>query len=272
MPFPEWHPPFSSLAGVWGAKPLFSVGRMQIRHFLRFRQNGPFLAGRQKQELIFGKGMRDSNFSIFRVRRFTEWPGPLYWIAFPVEILTKPLIHWIASSFFTENPFFFTEKCFVASPSQKSALTSAAHLGEALFRKIAFEEMSSTFRDPRRLTFRVSLLPEKAHGEGLFERLRGLKILSVSSSLHDPGPNPFRGIFRLLRWPECPTTPAPNFVGNQFLSRKSIAIQERICICNERFSAEIPRDLSLWWKLILLAARFCICTWKLIPPRKNVCL
>ena len=47
MPFPEWHPPFSSFssfAGVWGAKPLFSVGRMQIRHFRRFRQNGPSLA------------------------------------------------------------------------------------------------------------------------------------------------------------------------------------------------------------------------------------
>ena len=36
-----------------------------------------------------------SNFSIFGVRRFTESPGPLHWIAFPVEILTKPLIHWI---------------------------------------------------------------------------------------------------------------------------------------------------------------------------------
>ena len=48
MPFPEWHPPFSpfsSFSVVWGAKPLFSVGRMQIRHFRRFRQNGPFLAG-----------------------------------------------------------------------------------------------------------------------------------------------------------------------------------------------------------------------------------
>ena len=30
---------------VWGAKPLSSLGRMQIRHFRRFRQNGPFLAG-----------------------------------------------------------------------------------------------------------------------------------------------------------------------------------------------------------------------------------
>ena len=62
----------------------------------------------------------DGSFSIFGVRRFTEWPGPLHWIAFPVEILTKRLIHWIASPLFTENTFF-TEKCFVASPSQKSA-------------------------------------------------------------------------------------------------------------------------------------------------------
>ena len=54
----------------------------------------------------FREGDEDSNFSVFRVRRFTEWPGPLHWIAFPVEILTKPLIHWIASPLFTENSFF----------------------------------------------------------------------------------------------------------------------------------------------------------------------
>ena len=29
----------------WGAKPLFSVSRMQIRHFRSFRQDDPFLAG-----------------------------------------------------------------------------------------------------------------------------------------------------------------------------------------------------------------------------------
>ena len=33
-----------SLLSIWGPKPLFLVGRMQIRHFRRFRQNGPFLA------------------------------------------------------------------------------------------------------------------------------------------------------------------------------------------------------------------------------------
>ena len=54
----------------------------------------------------FWEGDEDSNFSVFRVRRFSEWPEPLHWIAFPVEILTKPLIHWIASPLFTENPFF----------------------------------------------------------------------------------------------------------------------------------------------------------------------
>ena len=54
----------------------------------------------------FRAGDEDSNFSVFRVRRFSEWPEPLHWIAFAVEILTKPLIHWIASPFFTENPFF----------------------------------------------------------------------------------------------------------------------------------------------------------------------
>ena len=41
----------------------------------------------------FREGDEDSNFSIFRVRQFTEWPGPLHSIAFSVEILTKPLIH-----------------------------------------------------------------------------------------------------------------------------------------------------------------------------------
>ena len=54
----------------------------------------------------FREGDEDSNFSLFRVRQFTEWPGPLHWIAFPVEILTTPPIHWIASPLFTANPFF----------------------------------------------------------------------------------------------------------------------------------------------------------------------
>ena len=54
----------------------------------------------------FREGDEDSNFSLFRVRRFTESPEPLHWIAFSVEILTKPPIHWIASPQFTENPFF----------------------------------------------------------------------------------------------------------------------------------------------------------------------
>ena len=48
----------------------------------------------------------DSNFSVFGVRRFTEWPGPLHWIAFPVEILTKPLIHWIPPPFHCKSLFF----------------------------------------------------------------------------------------------------------------------------------------------------------------------
>ena len=61
----------------------------------------------------------DSNFSIFRVRRFTEWPGPLHWIAFPIEILTKPLIHWIPSPLFTENPFFCHWKVLRRIPCPK---------------------------------------------------------------------------------------------------------------------------------------------------------
>ena len=60
----------------------------------------------------------DSNFSGFRVRQFTEWSGPLHWIAFPVEILTKPLIHWMPSPFSREK----CSKCFVASPSRNRLL------------------------------------------------------------------------------------------------------------------------------------------------------
>ena len=54
----------------------------------------------------FREGDEDSNFSLSRVRRFTESPGPLHWIAFPVEILTKPPIHWIASPLSLKIPFF----------------------------------------------------------------------------------------------------------------------------------------------------------------------
>ena len=49
------------------------------------------------------------------------------------------------------------------------------------------------------------------------------------------------------------------------LSPKSVSQWDwnswRICICNETISANIPTDLSLQWKLILQAAKFCICTW-----------
>ena len=63
----------------------------------------------------------DSNFSVFRVRRFTEWPGPLHWLAFPVEILTRPLIHWIPPPPFHWKPLFFlTEKCFQKSAPMES--------------------------------------------------------------------------------------------------------------------------------------------------------
>ena len=55
---------------------------------------------------FFGKGMRTATSLFSESGRFTEWPGPLHWIAFPVEIITKPLIHWIASPLFTENAFF----------------------------------------------------------------------------------------------------------------------------------------------------------------------
>ena len=77
------------------------------------------------------EGDEDSNFWVFRVRQFSEWPGPFHWIAFLVEIVTNPLIHWIASPLSTENPFFFTEKGFVASTSRKSALINHVPVREA---------------------------------------------------------------------------------------------------------------------------------------------
>ena len=69
MPFPEWHPSFSSFLsfpGVWGAKPLFSVGRMQIRHFRRFRQNTPFLAG-DKNTVYQKHGLCDPDTKLARI-------------------------------------------------------------------------------------------------------------------------------------------------------------------------------------------------------------
>ena len=70
-------------------------------------RGGAFYQGQKKVlRADFREGDEDSNFSVFRVQRFSEWPEPLHWIAFPVEILTKPLIHWIASTLFTEKPLF----------------------------------------------------------------------------------------------------------------------------------------------------------------------
>ena len=49
-------------------------------------------------------------------------------------------------------------------------------------------------------------------------------------------------------------------------------MQGRICICNERFSAGIPTDLSLRWKPIPLAARFCFSNWNLISVMRDFLL
>ena len=54
----------------------------------------------------FWEGDEDSNFSVFRVRRFTEWPGPLCWIAFPVESLPKPSFTELHPPFSLKDPFF----------------------------------------------------------------------------------------------------------------------------------------------------------------------
>ena len=62
----------------------------------------------------------DSNFSIFGVRRLTEWPGPLHWIAFRVEILTKPPFHWIPPPFSLKSLFLHV-KVLRRIPCPKSA-------------------------------------------------------------------------------------------------------------------------------------------------------
>ena len=71
----------------------------------------------------FREGDEDSNFSIFRVRHFSEWPEPLHWIAFPVEILTKPLIQWIASPLLTDwKTLFCSLKSASSHPLPKNRL------------------------------------------------------------------------------------------------------------------------------------------------------
>ena len=72
-----------------------------------------------------GRGWGQQLSSIFRVRRFSEWPEPLHWIAFPVEIFTKPLIHWIASPLFTEKPFSPLKSASSHPLPKKLALNSA---------------------------------------------------------------------------------------------------------------------------------------------------
>ena len=65
--------------------------------------------GEQPSALLradFREGDEDSNFSVFRVRRFTESPGPLHWRAFPVEILTKTFMHRMPPPFSPKIPFF----------------------------------------------------------------------------------------------------------------------------------------------------------------------
>ena len=43
---------------------------------------------------IWGRRWAQKNL-ISRIRRFTEWPQLLQWIAFPVKFLTKAFIHWM---------------------------------------------------------------------------------------------------------------------------------------------------------------------------------
>ena len=51
---------------------------MWVRGFLSGVRREKHAPSREFIRADFRKGDEDSNFSIFRVRRFTEWPGPLH--------------------------------------------------------------------------------------------------------------------------------------------------------------------------------------------------
>ena len=100
----------------------------------------------------FREGDEDSNFSVFRVRRFSEWPEPLHCIAFPVEILTKPLIHWIVSPLVTEKPFF-SLKSASSHPLPKNRLWFCWKKGKTPTPKTRFS-IWTLLRTPGRFTTR----------------------------------------------------------------------------------------------------------------------
>ena len=97
--------PFS----IFGFRPVFNAmpGRLTRNH-------KPYRAG-------FREGDEDSNSSFLRVRPFNEWPGPLHWSVSPVEILTKPLIHWMPHRFHRKP--FFSLKCALSHPLPKIGAT-----------------------------------------------------------------------------------------------------------------------------------------------------
>ena len=69
----------------------------------------------------FREGNEDSNSSISDSGGWLNDLESLHWTAFSVEeVLAKPLIHWMPPPFHSKT-CFFTERFFVASPSQKSA-------------------------------------------------------------------------------------------------------------------------------------------------------
>ena len=53
---------------------------------------------------FWGRGWGQQLFN-FQSRRFIERPRPLHWIAFPVDIFTKPLIDWMPLPFALKTRF-----------------------------------------------------------------------------------------------------------------------------------------------------------------------
>ena len=79
------------------------------------------------------EGDEDSNFSVFRVQQFIEWPRPLHWNAFPVEVQTKPLIHWMPPPSHWKKTFSFSLKRALSHPLPNWLVLACATLSLGLW-------------------------------------------------------------------------------------------------------------------------------------------
>ena len=75
-----WHTNNRLRGTHWARSP--ELSEPQKTHWVRCLK--PYSPKPYSVRANFWEGDEDSNFSVFRVRRFTESPEPLHWIAFPV--------------------------------------------------------------------------------------------------------------------------------------------------------------------------------------------